>query len=157
MVEVAELPRTTLTGLGEALTAKFGATPVTVRDTVVVAVMFPEVPFTVIVYVPGAALEATVKVMAEDPLSAMGFVPKPTVTPVGLPLADKVMEELNPPLGVLVMVDCPELLCATVSEAALADRLKPGDDELPPARAVIRLVPFGLPQPVARSYPVVAE
>ena len=60
------------------------------------------------------------------------------------------MAELNPPVTVLVMVELPEWPCATETDAGEADRLKPGDDELP-AKAAIRPAPFGLPQPVAKS------
>jgi len=100
--------------------------------------------------------EATVIVMVEVPAPVIEVGLKPTVTPVGCPLADKEIAELNPPVTVLVMVDCPELPCATVTEEGEAERLKPGPDELP-ANALIRPDPFGLPQPVAKSYPVVAE
>ncbi len=49
IVEVPELPRATVIAVGEALTVKLGEVPVTVSETVVVAVVVPEVPFTVIV------------------------------------------------------------------------------------------------------------
>ena len=49
IVEVPELPRTTVIAVGDALTVKLGEVPVTVSETVVVAVVLPEVPFTVIV------------------------------------------------------------------------------------------------------------
>ena len=48
IVEVPELPRTTVREAGEALMVKFGAVPVTVSDTVVVSTVMPEVPVTVI-------------------------------------------------------------------------------------------------------------
>ena len=47
MVDVPELPRATLIELGDALTVKLGLVPVTVRDTVVVSTVLPEVPVTV--------------------------------------------------------------------------------------------------------------
>lgn len=75
---------------------------------------------------------------------------KPTVTPAGCPDADNEIAELKPPLTVLVMVDCPEFPCITVMEAGDAERLKLGFEELP-ASAVISPLPFGLPQPVAKS------
>ena len=81
---------------------------------------------------------------------------KVTVTPVGCPLADKVTAESKPPDTVLVMVEVPEFPCATVTEVGEAERLKLGPEE-PPASAVIRPLPLGLPQPVAKSYPTVAE
>ena len=78
------------------------------------------------------------------------------MTPLGCPLADSVIVELNPPVTVLVMVELPAFPGATDTDAGEADKLKPGLDELP-ASAAIRPAPFGLPHPVARSYPVVAE
>jgi hypothetical protein len=49
IVEVPELPRATVIAVGEALTVKLGEVPVTVNETAVVAVVLPEVPFTVMV------------------------------------------------------------------------------------------------------------
>jgi len=95
-------------------------------------------------------VEATVMVMVEVPAPVIEVGLKPTVTPVGWPVADNEMAESKPPVTVLVMVEVPELPCATETEAGEADRLKPGVDELP-ASAVIRPDPFGLPQPVAKS------
>ena len=100
--------------------------------------------------------EATVIVMVEVPAPVIEVGLKVTVTPVGWPLADKAIAELNPPVTVLVMVEVPMLPWATVTEAGEAERLKPAPDE-PPASAVINPLPLGLPQPVARSYPTVAE
>ena len=101
--------------------------------------------------------EATVIVMVElpEPGAAMEFGVKATVTPNGWPVADKETDELNPPVTVLVMVEVPWLPCATETEVGEADRLNPGAGG--PASALIRPDPFGLPHPVARSYPVVAE
>jgi len=49
MVELPELPRVTVTEAGEAEMLKSAATPVTVRETVVVCVMPPPTPVTVMV------------------------------------------------------------------------------------------------------------
>ena len=156
IVDVPALPRATLIEAGDALMVKFGLVPVTVSKTVVVATVLPEVPVTVMLYVPVAVDEATVIVIVEVPAPVIEVGLKPTVTPEGWPLAVSEMAELNPPVTVLVIVDCPELPCTTVSEAGDAERLKPGVDEVP-ASELISPAPFGLPQPVARSYPVVAE
>ena len=88
--------------------------------------------------------------MVEGPEPVIEVGLKPTVTPAGWPVADKEMVESKPSVTVLVMVEVPELPCATETEPGEDERLKPGVDELP-ASAVIRLVPFGLPQPVAKS------
>lgn len=93
---------------------------------------------------------ATVSVMVEVPAPVMEVGLKLTVTPVGCPLADKAMAESKPPLTVLVIVDFPELPCATETEVGEAERLKPEEVE-PPSKAVIRAAPFGLPQPAAKS------
>lgn len=156
IVEWPEFPGSTVIDVGDAVMVKFGVVPVTVSETVVVSTVLPEVPFTVIVYVPGGVDEATSMVIVEVPAPVIEVGLKLTVTPVGWPLADNVIAESNPPVTVLVMVEVPELPCATVTEVGEAERLKPGPDELP-ASALISPLPFGLPQPVAKSYPTVAE
>ena len=95
--------------------------------------------------------EATVSVIAEVPAPVMEVGLKLTVTPVGWPVADREMAESKPPVTVLVIVELPLLPCATVTEAGEAERLNPGPEDEPPASAVINPLPFGLPQPVARS------
>lgn len=101
-------------------------------------------------------VEATVIVMVELPVPVIDPGLKPIVTPEGCPAADRVTAELNPPLTVLVIVALPALPCAIETDAGDADRVKPEVEE-DPARALSRPDPSGLPQPVARSYPVVAE
>ena len=94
--------------------------------------------------------EATVIVMTEVPAPLIEVGLNPTVTSVGCPVADKEIAELKPFVTVLVIVEVPEFPFATDTEVVKAERLKPGADELP-ARAVIKAIPFGLPQPVAKS------
>ena len=91
----------------------------------------------------------------ELPAPLIGFVPKPTVTPVGWPDADKVIAPPNPPATALVIVELPALPRTTETEAGEAERLNPGVTG--PESALISAAPLGLPQPVARSYPLVAE
>jgi hypothetical protein len=148
--DVPELPLATLIDVGDALTVKFGVVPVTVRETVVVSTVLPEVPVTLMLYVPAAVDAATVIVMVEEPAPVIEVGLKVTVTPVGWPLADNEMAELKPPVTVLVMVEVPAWPCATETEDGEAERLNPGPDELP-ASAAISPAPLGLPQPVARS------
>ena len=62
--------------------------------------MLPEVPVTVMVYVPVAVDEATVIVMVEVPAPVIEVGLKLTVTPVGWPLADKEIAESKPPVTV---------------------------------------------------------
>ncbi len=153
MVEFPELPCATETEAGAAPMEKLGGT-VTVRETVVVSLVLPEVPVdvpvTVMLYVPVTVDEATVIVMVEVPAPVIEVGLKLTVTPVGWPIADKVTAESKPPVTVLLMVELPELPCATETEAGEPERLKPGLDGVP-ASALISPGPFGLPQPVAKS------
>lgn len=151
ILDVPELPLATLIDVGDALMVKPGVVPVTVNETVVVSTVLPEVPVTLMLYVPATVDEATVIVMVEDPAPVIEVGLKATVTPVGCPLADNEIAELNPPVTVLVMVDVPAWPCATETAVGDAERVKPGPDELPPARAAIKPAPLGLPHPVAKS------
>ena len=90
-----------------------------------------------------------VMVELPPPGAGIGLGLKPTVVPDGTPEADKLIELLKPPLTVVVMVDVPCLPWVTLSEEGDAERLKPGVE--PPANALISPLPFGLPQPVAKS------
>ena len=150
IVELPELPLVTLIDVGDALMVKLGFVPVTVSETVVVATVLPDVPVTVIAYVPTAVDEPTVIVMVELPAPVIEVGLKLTVTPDGCPLAVREMIPSNPPVTVLVMVELPELPCAIVTDAGEAERLKPGPCAVP-ANAFNRPDPFGLPQPVAKS------
>jgi hypothetical protein len=122
---------------------------VTVRVKVVVCVMLPLTPLTVIVYAPVVAPGGTVKVRAEvPPLLVMDAGLKLTPRPDGPPVADKATAESKPFKKVAVIVDVPLLPCATETEVAEREKLGVGDV---PASALIRLAPFMLPQPVTKS------
>lgn len=88
--------------------------------------------------------------MLEVPAPVIEIGLKPTLTPAGWPVADKEIAESKPPVTVLVMVEVCLAPCATVTEAGDAERLKPEPEELP-ASALIKPLPLGLPQPVAKS------
>jgi len=150
IVAVPVPPLETVTDVGDALMAKLGVALVTFRVTVVVSVVLPEVPITAMLYVPVTVVGATVMVMVEVPAPVIAVGVKPMVTPVGWPLVDNEMEELKPPVTVLVIVEVPDLPCTTETEAGEAESLKPGAGE-PPASELIRAAPFGLPKPVAKS------
>jgi len=152
IVDVPELVQATLTDVGEALRLKFPLLPaaVTVRDTVVVSVVAPLVPVTVIVYVPVAVDDPTANVNVEVPAPVIEVGLKVGVTPLGSPEADKVTAESNPPKTLLVIVDVPLLPCTTDTELGEAEMVKPGAAAVP-ARALSRADPFGLPQPVTKS------
>ena len=86
-----------------------------------------------------------------------GFAEKVAVTPLGSPLTLKVAAELNPPVLVTVIVLVALVPCFTLTEAGEALTLKAGDEPPPPEPASALSRPLeGLPQPVAKSYPVVA-
>ncbi len=153
IVEVPLLPLATVIPVGDAVMVKSAfAAAVTVRVAVDVCVMPPPVPVMVIVYVPVLVVEATAMVMVElpEPGAAMGVGLKVTVTPVGWPVADKSIAESKPSETAVVIVDVPLLPCTTETEVGEAEMVKLGEDNVP-ARALIRPVPFGLPQPVAKS------
>ena len=144
-------PRSRYPEVGETEMVKLpAATVVTVSETVVVSVVLPDAPVTVMVYVPVAVDELTAMDIVELPVPVMDVGLKLIVTPEGWPDADNVTAESNPSLTVLVIVEEPELPCTIETEAGEADKLKPGVEEVP-ASALIRPDPLGLPQPVAKS------
>jgi hypothetical protein len=104
-----------------------------------------------------AVEEATVIVIVEVPAPVIEVGVNDTVTPVGCPLAAREIAESKLPVTVLVIVEVPELPCAIETDAGDAERLKPGLDDDVPSNALSRPLPLGLPQPVAKSYPVAAE
>lgn len=147
-MDVPALSRASEMVAGDALMAKVGL--VTVNETVVVSVVLPEVPVTMMSYVPAATVDDTVIVIVEVPVPVIETGLKLMVTPAGWPLADKEMAELNPPVAVLVTIDFPEPPTAMDIDAGDADKLKPGVGGLP-ASALIKPLPLGLPHPVAKS------
>jgi hypothetical protein len=133
----------------------------TVRAMVVLCVIDPEVPVTVIVVVPTVAVGDAVSVSVDVALpfagGVTGLVENVAVTPLGSPLTLKVVAESKPPVLVTVIVLVPLLPCVTITEAGDALTLKLGDGPEEPASALSSPLPLGLPQPVAKSYPRVAE
>lgn len=67
-----------------------------------VTVGVPPVPVTVKGYVPRAVEELTVIVNAEEVVAGFGL--KLPVAPAGRPLTDKLTDEVNPPVRVIVTV-----------------------------------------------------
>lgn len=155
IVDEPELPLEMVSDVGDALIVKAGAAEGTVSVTVVVSMMLPEVPVTVMVYVPEAVPDGTFTVMIEVSVPEMDDGLKLAEGPVGDEEPVRTIVPVNPPLGANEMVEVPELPAATVSDDEEALSVKLG--VAAPASAPIRLAPLGLPQPVARSYPVVAE
>lgn len=114
--------------LGEAESVKLGwgggAVPFTVRLMLVVCVKRPDVPVTVIVAVPEAAVLLAIKVSVLLPVAGLGL--KEAVTPLGKPDADILTLLLKPFAGVIVMVLLPLAPCATVKLLGEADKEKSG-------------------------------
>ena len=73
---------------------------------------------TLMLYVPVAVDAPTVIVMVEVPAPVIEVGLKPTVTPVGWPVAVKEMPEPKPFVTVLVIVEVPEPPCTTETEVA---------------------------------------
>ena len=107
---------------------------------------------------PAVVVEATVSVAVDvpEPGAAMEVGLKLTVTPVGCPVAVKATAESNPPETAVVMVEVPLLPAVTETEVGEAEIVNAGL-VLVGASALISPLPFGLPQPVTRSYPTTAE
>ena len=95
-----------------------------------------------------------VMVELPEPGAGIDAGAKLTVTPVGWPVADKATAELKPPGTPTEIVDVPLFPRTTDTEPGEAEMVKVGEVG---ARALIRLAPFGLPQPVTRSKPIAAE
>lgn len=85
-----------------------------------------------------------------EPGAAMDVGLKVTVTPVGWPDVVNAMAELKPPETAVVIVEVPLLPWTTETDPGEAEMVKLGLVEVG-ARALIRPVPLGLPQPVTRS------
>jgi hypothetical protein len=148
------LPGVTVCEDGDVDRLKLGLTAaLTVRVIVVVCVKLPEVPVTVTVTVPVGVALLVVNVSVLVPVAGFGL--NAAVAPLN-PVADRLTLPVNPFDGVMVIVLDPWLPCVTLTLLGDADRLKSGLGE-PPASALISPAPCGLPQPVAKSYPLVAE
>ena len=122
----------------------------------------PEVPVIVTVAVPTVAEDDAVSVSMEVTLpfagGVTGFAENAAVTPLGNPLALRVVAELNPPALVMVIVLVPLLPCVTVTEVGDALTLKLGDvDEFTVSAIVVVAVRLpDVPVMVTVAVPVVA-
>src|ERR1700741_1924985 len=101
-------------------------------------------------YVQAATEALAANVIVEVPAPAIEVGLKVTVTPAGRPVADNEMAELKPLSTVLTIVDVPVPPRTTETLGGRAVRPKRGV-LIGPRSPLIRLLPFGLPQPVARS------
>src|SRR5581483_3995386 len=100
-----------------------------VSDMVVVLVSDPDVPVTVMVLAPVAAVLLAVKVRTL--VDVVGLVPNEAVTPLGSVEVDSVTDPPKPPDGVTVIVLLPLEPCVTVKLAGEAESEKLGVDVEP--------------------------
>jgi hypothetical protein len=98
--------------LGDAESVKFGGAA-TVSEMVVVFDRLPDIPVTVTVTVPVAAVLLAVNINALVPVVLTGL--NDAVTPLGKPDADKLTLPLKPPWGATVIVLVPLAPCKTVT------------------------------------------
>jgi len=92
----------------------------------------PPVAVTVRVEAPAGAVEVadSVNVLLPLPGDAMLVGRKLAVTPLGTPLTDIEMADLNPALAAVVKVIGIEPPGATLAVVAVGVRVKPGDDKI---------------------------
>src|SRR5256885_1897553 len=124
----------------------------TVSESVVTLVKLPEVPVTVIVLVPSAALLLAVNVnVLVFVVAGLGL--NAAVTPLGRPDADKLTALLKPFHGVITTSVLPLDPCAKPKVLAAVDNVKFG---FPPGQLFTRLAALSVPIPVAKSQPLPA-
>ena len=125
IVLVPLLPRVIVTLFGEADKVKFAAVAAfTVRLIDVVWVKPLDVPVTVTVAVPVAAVLLAVSVNTLEEVAGFGL--KDAVTPPGKPVAEKVTSPAKPFEEVMVTVLVPLVPCVIVTLLGDAERLKSG-------------------------------
>jgi hypothetical protein len=120
----------------------------------VVPVRLPDVPVTVTVDVPFAAVELAVKVTVLLALAGLGT--KLAVTPLGNPEADNVTLPLNPFDGVIVIALVPDVPSTTVKLLGLAESTKVGDALTVSAMVVVSVKLPDVPVTVTVAVPVFA-
>src|SRR5664279_923592 len=142
-------PGATVKELGEAPMVKFGtACACTVSIRVVEATRLPDVPVMVTVTVPRLAVRLAVRVSTLVVVVLVGL--NAAVTPLGRPEAERLTLPLKPLRSVTVTVVVPPAApWVIVRLLGESESVKLG--LVAPARALIRLGPLGLPQPVTKS------
>jgi hypothetical protein len=116
----------------------------------VLLVKLPDVPVTVTVAVPTAAVPLAVSVSALVLAVLLGF--KDAVTPLGSPDTDKLTFPVKPFSGVTVIVVEPVAPCVIVTLLGEAERKKFGPEA---GQLFTKLAALTLPIPEAKSQPVV--
>lgn len=144
-------PCTMVKEFGEAESVKF-PWGFTVRERVVVLVKPADVPVTVTVNGPVAAVP--VADIVKRLLAVAGFVPNAAVIPLGKPDAARVTLPLKPLRGLIEMVAEAEAPCRIVRLDGEAESRKPGC-VVDAGQLLTRLAALTVPMPVAKSQPVV--
>ena len=85
--------------------------------------------------------------MVDVPVPVIEGGLKETVTPLGWPGAFKATAVLNPPVVVLVIVEVPDLPCATETEVGFAESVKPEVDP----EIVTAMPAEGMPLAITKS------
>jgi len=150
MVLVPLAPWKMLRLLGDAESVKLPLL-LTVRVIVTELVNRPEVPVTVMVAAPTAAVLLVVNVSVLVLVALAGL--KVAVTPLGKPEADKPTLPVKPFTGLTVIVAVPPLPCVMVKLLDEVVRKKDGTGPVV-GQFVTRLVAFSVPMPVAKSQPI---
>jgi hypothetical protein len=123
-----------------------------VREMVALLVKLPEVPVTVTVKVPVAAVLLADKVKRLE--DAVGFVPKLALTPLGRPDAVRFTLPLNPLAGLIVIVVEPDAAWRKVRLTGDAESVKLGCG-VPTDQLLTKFAALRVPMPVAKSQPMV--
>jgi hypothetical protein len=119
---------------------------------VAVPVKLPDVPVTVTVEVPIAAVPVAVRVRRLAVVA--GFVPKTALTPFGSPATTRFTVLLNPFRALMAIVAEPPAPWRKVRLVGDADSVKLGCCA-EPGQLFTRLAALTVPMPVAKSQPVV--
>lgn len=156
-------PCVTVTDEGDAPMVKLGvAAAFTVRAIVVLCVVDPETPVIVTVAGPVVAEPEAVSVSVEVALpfagGVTGLVEKAAVTPLGNPVALRVVAALKPLRLVIVMVLIPFEPCVIVNELGEAPIVKSGVAVLPqPGNLKVAMRVLQLNVPVVFKYSCVYQ
>ena len=143
-------PCTTVNAAGPADNVKLPC-EFTVTLNVVEFVRLPDVPVTVTLAVPTAAVLLAVNVKVVALCELLGL--KAAVTPLGNPVAAKLTLPVNPFHGVTMTVVALLVPCVTLTLLAEVESVKVG---LVPGQLLTRFVAFTDPMPVAKSHPLPA-
>lgn len=109
-----------------------------VSGTVTVCTRLPEAARTMSEYDPAATDEPAVRVRLEAPPPAMDAGLKVAVTPAGVPVTERVTDELNPPAAVVETVTRPDAVRDSVTAETEVPREKFGATETTSVNLAVR-------------------